>query len=40
MNGDEGGNDNEVLLRMAELAAAKDRAADSIKIFNLPSLEG
>ena len=40
VNGDEGENDNAVLARMAELAAAKHRAIDSLNMLNLSSLEG
>jgi len=38
VNGEEGENDNAVLTRMADLAAAKHRAIDSLNMLNLSSL--
>jgi hypothetical protein len=37
LNGDDGGSDNAVLTRIADLTAAKNRAIDSLNTLNLSS---
>jgi hypothetical protein len=37
VNGEDGENDNAVLARMADLAAAKHRAIDNLNMLNISS---